>query len=108
MSQTPIETGDGTGYNGCRSRRTAEKEKRSLQTIGKDGNEMKVGFIGLGIMGKPMAKNLLTAVYELMVYDHHEENIRQLTDAVAQAADPGLHWPRSVMLSLPCCQTRPM
>ncbi len=30
---------------------------------------MKIGFIGLGIMGKPMAKNLLKAGYELVVYD---------------------------------------
>jgi len=29
----------------------------------------KVGFIGLGIMGKPMAKNLLKAGYDLVVYD---------------------------------------
>jgi 2-hydroxy-3-oxopropionate reductase len=30
---------------------------------------MKIGFIGLGIMGKPMALNLLKAGYELVVYD---------------------------------------
>jgi 2-hydroxy-3-oxopropionate reductase len=30
---------------------------------------MKIGFIGLGIMGKPMAKNLLKAGYELIVFD---------------------------------------
>ena len=30
---------------------------------------MKVGFIGLGIMGKPMSKNLLKAGYELVVFD---------------------------------------
>lgn len=30
---------------------------------------MKVGFIGLGIMGKPMAKNLIKAGYELVVAD---------------------------------------
>lgn len=29
----------------------------------------KIGFIGLGIMGKPMAKNLLKAGYQLVVYD---------------------------------------
>ena len=29
----------------------------------------KIGFIGLGIMGKPMSKNLLKAGYELMVND---------------------------------------
>ena len=30
---------------------------------------MRVGFIGLGIMGKPMAKNLIKAGYELKEYD---------------------------------------
>ena len=30
---------------------------------------MKVGFIGLGIMGTPMAKNLIKAGYELVVHD---------------------------------------
>ena len=29
---------------------------------------MKIGFIGLGIMGKPMCKNLLKAGYECQVY----------------------------------------
>ena len=48
---------------------------------------MKVGFIGLGIMGKPMAKNLLAAGYELMVSDLHPENVEQVTAAGAEAAD---------------------
>ncbi len=30
---------------------------------------MKIGFIGLGIMGKPMAKNLLKAGYDVTVYE---------------------------------------
>jgi 2-hydroxy-3-oxopropionate reductase len=30
---------------------------------------MKIGFIGLGIMGRPMAKNLIKAGYKLTVYD---------------------------------------
>ena len=30
---------------------------------------MKIGFIGLGIMGKPMAKNLIKAGHELTVYN---------------------------------------
>ena len=29
----------------------------------------KIGFVGLGIMGKPMSKNLLKAGYDLTVYD---------------------------------------
>lgn len=30
---------------------------------------MKIGFVGLGIMGKPMSRNLLKAGHELVVYD---------------------------------------
>ena len=30
---------------------------------------MKVGFIGLGIMGRPMCKNLLKAGYEVTAFD---------------------------------------
>lgn len=40
---------------------------------------MKIGMIGLGIMGKPMAKNLVKAGYDLMVNDHHQENIDVVT-----------------------------
>ena len=36
---------------------------------------MKIGFIGLGIMGKPMARNLLKAGHELVVFDIVEENV---------------------------------
>ena len=32
-------------------------------------NNMIIGFIGLGIMGRPMAKNLIKAGYKLVVYD---------------------------------------
>jgi 2-hydroxy-3-oxopropionate reductase len=34
-----------------------------------------IGFIGLGIMGKPMALNLLRAGYQLFIYDHNAETI---------------------------------
>ncbi|OON39600.1 2-hydroxy-3-oxopropionate reductase [Izhakiella australiensis] len=39
---------------------------------------MKIGFIGLGIMGKPMSKNLIKAGYSLVVLDHHAENEAEL------------------------------
>ena len=34
----------------------------------------KIGFIGLGIMGRPMAMNLLKAGYQLVVYDLSPES----------------------------------
>jgi 2-hydroxy-3-oxopropionate reductase len=36
---------------------------------------MKIGFIGLGIMGKPMVRNLIKAGHELVVYDVIKENV---------------------------------
>ena len=36
---------------------------------------MKIGFIGLGIMGKPMAKNLVKAGHELVVFDLNKEAV---------------------------------
>lgn len=47
---------------------------------------MKVGFIGLGIMGKPMCKNLIKAGNELVVYDHKTENMDDLIRLGAKGA----------------------
>ena len=46
-----------------------------------------VGFVGLGTMGKPMARNLLKAGYALTVYDIMAEPIEELvTDGAAMAS----------------------
>lgn len=39
----------------------------------------KIGFVGLGIMGKPMARNLMKAGYELTVYDLFPDPVNELT-----------------------------
>lgn len=39
---------------------------------------MKIGFIGLGIMGKPMAKNLLKAGYTLLVNTHKQATMDEM------------------------------
>ena len=46
----------------------------------------KVGFIGLGIMGKPMARNLIKAGYELVVYNRSRGAVDELAGEGAQAA----------------------
>ena len=38
----------------------------------------RIGFVGLGIMGKPMSKNLLKAGYSLVVYDIKREPVDEL------------------------------
>jgi 2-hydroxy-3-oxopropionate reductase len=40
----------------------------------------KIGFIGLGIMGKPMAKNLINAGYELVVNDIFKEPVAEVVE----------------------------
>jgi 2-hydroxy-3-oxopropionate reductase len=40
-----------------------------------------VGFVGLGIMGKPMAENLIEAGYELVVYNRTREKAEELASA---------------------------
>lgn len=46
---------------------------------------MKIGFIGLGIMGKPMAKNLLKAGHEVVCYDVNEQNVSEVVASGAKA-----------------------
>jgi len=46
---------------------------------------MKIGFIGLGIMGAPMAINLIKASHELVVYDIVPANVQKLTSKGASA-----------------------
>ncbi|MBI1801697.1 MAG: 2-hydroxy-3-oxopropionate reductase [Chloroflexi bacterium] len=45
-----------------------------------------VGFIGLGLMGKPMAKNLLKAGFALVVHSRSSAPITEVVAAGAQAA----------------------
>ena len=38
----------------------------------------KVAFLGLGTMGKPMARNIVQAGFDLIVYDIRDEPVREL------------------------------
>jgi 2-hydroxy-3-oxopropionate reductase len=44
----------------------------------------KIGFVGLGIMGKPMSKNLLKAGYSLVVYDIVAAALEEVVGAGAE------------------------
>jgi 2-hydroxy-3-oxopropionate reductase len=58
---------------------------------------VKIGFIGLGIMGKPMAKNLIKAGHQLVVSTRNSA-AHELTAAGASAADtPGQAIPSSTL-----------
>jgi 2-hydroxy-3-oxopropionate reductase len=57
---------------------------------GSGGNEMsgKAGFIGLGIMGKPMAKNIVSKAFSLAVHDVNEAALEELREAGAEVKTP--------------------
>lgn len=46
---------------------------------------MKIGFVGLGIMGKPMVKNLLKAGHEVVAFDLNKDNVADVVAAGAVA-----------------------
>ena len=47
----------------------------------------RIGFIGLGIMGKPMARNLLAAGFDLTVHSRSPDPVDELVAAGAKRAD---------------------
>ena len=47
---------------------------------------MKAGFIGLGIMGKPMAKHIVNAGKELLIFDLNEAVVQEFVDMGAKSA----------------------
>lgn len=49
--------------------------------------EKKVGFIGLGIMGMPMAHNLIKAGFEVVVYNRTTSKAEQMVSEGAKKAD---------------------
>jgi 2-hydroxy-3-oxopropionate reductase len=53
--------------------------------------EMKIGFIGLGVMGKPMSLNLLKAGFSLMVSDINPEPEKDLIAAGAMKGNSPMH-----------------
>lgn len=46
----------------------------------------KIGFIGLGIMGKPMARNLINGGYQLVVHDVNRGAVEELVASGAEEA----------------------
>ena len=47
---------------------------------------MKIGYIGLGLMGKPMARNILKAGFPLVVHNRSRESVHELVREGAEEA----------------------
>lgn len=71
----------GDDQRGGRARTVVHKTRQDRGHIqqfpvtGKKGDQMKAGFIGLGIMGRPMAKNLLKAGVEVVCADLNKDAV---------------------------------
>ncbi len=61
---------------------------------------MNVGFVGLGIMGQPMAANLIRAGHSLVVYDCDANRATPLVAAGARAADSPAGAAADVVISM--------
>ncbi len=48
---------------------------------------LKIGYIGLGLMGKPIAKNILKAGFPLVVHNRSGNAVKELVDLGAKRAD---------------------
>ena len=58
---------------------------------------MKIGFIGLGNMGAPMARNLIKAGHELIGFDVAPTNVEDITQkSISQIAE-------KCSIIFPCC-----
>ena len=60
-----------------------ENGKRQAKGTRREGIRKKIGVIGVGIMGRPMAMNRVKAGYELTVYDLNPEPVKALVTAGA-------------------------
>ena len=61
----------------------------------------KIAFVGLGIMGKPMAKNLIEGGYELYVYDLFPEPVIELEKVGATGCKSAAEASSNATLQLP-------
>ena len=62
----------------------------------------KIGFIGLGIMGKPMAKNLVKAGYDLTVFDINNDAVGELaaTGALKGSSSKDVAYRTDIILTM--------
>ena len=56
----------------------AERRNTLIPLNRKDCDVSKIGFVGLGIMGKPMVRNLRKAGHELVVYDIYAKSVDEM------------------------------
>jgi 2-hydroxy-3-oxopropionate reductase len=67
----------------------------------------KIGFVGLGIMGKPMARNLLKAGHDVTVFDLFPEPVNELVADGARKGETGADVARNSSITIVMVQNSP-
>jgi len=67
-----------------------------------------VGFVGLGIMGLPMAKNLLEAGYDVVGHNRSDESVEALVEHGGERADTPREVAESAEVVLTCLPDTPV
>ena len=67
----------------------------------------KIGFVGLGIMGKPMARNLMKAGYEVTVYDLFPAPVEELVKEGARKGSSGADVAKNSSIVITMVQNSP-
>ena len=66
-----------------------------------------LGFIGLGVMGRPMAQNLLKAGYPVLIYSRHPEKAADLVQAGARPVESPAAMARNAEIIFLCLPDTP-
>jgi len=74
-----------SGWEDCQSRQADEASDNWINVVEKKSN-MKIGFLGLGIMGSLMARRLLAASHEITVWNRHQAKAEPLAAEGAKIA----------------------
>ena len=77
-----------------------ENEQETSQPGKADGESGAIGFIGLGRMGEPMARNLISAGHRVVVHDINRTKVDDLVAAGAEAADSAAEVARRTPVSI--------
>ena len=66
-----------------------------------------IGFVGLGIMGGPMAANLVRAGFDVVGYNRSRGKVDRLVEAGGHGASSAAEPRATATSSSRCCPTRP-
>jgi 2-hydroxy-3-oxopropionate reductase len=65
-----------------------------------------IGFVGVGVMGNPIAKHLVAGGHDVVVYDRSEAAVKAMVEAGARAASSALDVAHQAVIVFTACPVR--